>query len=353
MSTPPSNFVAESFSDVAAVGTGYCERDFACTHALQPQPNQRVVSQPNAFTAYYADTLGADGTAPLHSCGGGGASIGVVDNATVADLPARPDGGPRRAYQLGMRGVDGLVYVCVAPFRSDGIRRVGMRARAGVYLRQAGWHEEADELRAWAVIDGARAVSMLPTCAAVATRNNVDALGLRRAAAASIPHSVFTGEPGTAGDPALLDDDWDWKELAVDLGFVHNATACVGLQSGAGAEELFIDYIALEPSGADRPGCFPTALPDFSALPSCGGGGAAAALEAGAVAAIVLGWLLACAGAAYVGWSECVVKRRDGRARRPRALREVSLREVSLAPPAEEQHAPSPGGGAAASQAVV
>ena len=249
-----------------------------------------------------------------------------------------------------MRGVDGLVYVCVAPFRSDGIRRVGMRARAGVYLRQAGWHEEADELRAWAVIDGARAVSMLPTCAAVATRNNVDALGLRRAAAAS-PHSVFTGEPGTAGDPALLDDDWDWKELAVDLGFVHNATACVGRQSGAGAEELFIDYIALEPSGADRPGCFPTALPDFSALPSCGGGGAAAALEAGAVAAIVLGWLLACAGAAYVGWSECVVKRRDGRARRPRALRRTSLREVSLAPPAEEQHAP--GGGAAASQAVV
>ena len=51
------------------------------------------------------------------------------------------------------------------------------------------------------------------------------------------------------------------------------------------------------------------------------------------------------------GWSECVIKRRDGRARRPRALREVSLREVSLAPPAEEQH--PPGGGAAASQAVV
>ena len=51
-------------------------------------PNQRVVSQPDAFTAYYADTLGADGTAPLHSCGGGGAAIGVVDNATVADLPA-------------------------------------------------------------------------------------------------------------------------------------------------------------------------------------------------------------------------------------------------------------------------
>ena len=110
-------------------------------------------------------------------------------------------------------------------------------------------------------------------------------------------------------------------------------------------------FTALEPSGADRPGCFPTALPDFSTLPSCGGGGAAAALEAGAVAAIVLGWLLACAGAAYVGWHECVVKRRDGRARRPRALREVSLREVSLAPPAEEQH--PPGGGAAASQVVV
>ena len=60
------------------------------------------------------------------------------------------------------------------------------------------------------------------------------------------------------------------------------------------------------------------------------------------------------AGAAYVGWHECVVQRRDGRARRPRALREVSLREVSLAPPSEEQHAPpSPGGGAAALQAVV
>ena len=224
-----------------------------------------------------------------------------------------------------------------------------MRARAGVYLRQAGWHEEADELRAWAVIDGARAVSMLPTCAAVATRNNVDALGLRRAAAASIPHSVFTGEPGTAGDPALLDDDWDWKELAVDLGFVHNATACVGLQSGAGAEELFIDYIALEPS--KRP---PRLLPHRAprrfarcrAAAAARGGGA----RGGAVAAIVLGWLLACAGAAYVGWHECVVKRRRRPRARPRARGEVSLREVSLAPPAEEQHPP---GGAAASQAVV
>ena len=137
MSTPNSNFVAESFSDVTtSPNTGYCERNFACTHALTPHPNQRVVSQPNAFTAYYADTLGADGTAPLHSCGGGGAAIGVVDNATVADLPARPDGGPRRAYQLGARGVDGLVYVCVAPFHSDGIRRVGMRADDSLDFRR-------------------------------------------------------------------------------------------------------------------------------------------------------------------------------------------------------------------------
>ena len=343
MSTSRPNYVAESFSDTAAVAGGYCERNFACTHPLQPQPNQRVVSQPDAFTAYYADTLGADGTAPLHSCGGGGASIGVVDNATVADLPARPDGGPRRAYQLGMRGVDGLVYVCVAPFRSDGIRRVGMRARAGVYLRQAGWHEEADELRAWAVIDGARAVSMLPTCAAVATRNNVDALGLRRAAAASA-HSVFTGEPGTAGDPALLDDDWDWKELAVDLGFVHNATACVGLQSGAGSEELFVDYIVLEPSASDRPGCFPTALPDYGTLPSCGGA-QEAALEAGVAAALAIGWLLACAGIAYFCWDRRK-KIVDGAVRRPRALREISLGTLgSSNPPAELPPA--------ASQAVV
>ena len=64
MSKLPSNYVAESFSDTAAVAGGYCERDFACTHALTPHQNQRVVSQPNAFTAYYADTLGADGSAP-------------------------------------------------------------------------------------------------------------------------------------------------------------------------------------------------------------------------------------------------------------------------------------------------
>ena len=131
MSTPPQNFIAESFADVPPSQHRHCERDLRAP-TPQPHPNQRVVSQPDAFTAYYADTLGADGTAPLHSCGGGGAAIGVVDNATVADLPARATAARAARTKLEMRGVDGLVYVCVAPYHSDGIRRVGMRARAGL-----------------------------------------------------------------------------------------------------------------------------------------------------------------------------------------------------------------------------
>ena len=120
MSTPNSGFVAESFT-VDAVGGTYCDGGgFRCHHELTPQPNGRVVSAPGEFTAHYADTLGADGSAALHAPGcarDGGASIGVVDNASVPDLATR------RAYQISAAGIDGLVYVCLPLFEvQEGFR---------------------------------------------------------------------------------------------------------------------------------------------------------------------------------------------------------------------------------------
>ena len=273
-----------------------------CAHELlQVEPSGRLVSSTGnleegdlGFTSYYVDSLGADGSAPLHSGDSTGARIG---------LEVVPGG--RHAYALRAAGIDGLLVVCTRPVT---LRAPSVRAEATVYVAQAGWHEAADELRAWADLgDRSRPISLLPGCAPRATRENVDVMGLRSSPA---PGVAYTGKAFGEADPALLNDTWHWRTLQVDLGQVDSSVAvCVGLQSGAGAEEVYVDELRLlvnsssGAGGAARAGCEPSSqltpisrLPTLAVRGSCppsgpGGGTVAAAAICSLLAVAALGFL--------------------------------------------------------------
>lgn len=71
-----------------------------------------------------------------------------------------------------------------------------------------------------------------------------------------------TGAPNGPDDPASLPDAWKWHTLSVDLGTVRStARICVGLQSGNGAEAVFVDAFQLQATNATAPGCTPDAFP--------------------------------------------------------------------------------------------
>ena len=79
-------------------------------------------------------------------------------------------------------------------------------ASVSLYLAQAGWHEAADELRVWADVDGGeRLVTLLPQCAARATRETIDVLGLRAETEqqlGTLPSSRTPGAGGRARHPS-------------------------------------------------------------------------------------------------------------------------------------------------------
>lgn len=102
-------------------------------------------------------------------------------------------------------------------------------------------------------------MTLLPNCSARATRETIDVLRLRGATAT--PGRAYQGAPFAPGDPALLEDTWAWSALSADLGIVNRSVRlCVGLQSGAGAEEVYVDAMRLSPSqSASREQCVASA----------------------------------------------------------------------------------------------
>jgi hypothetical protein len=108
--------IGGGFEEADAVADAtYCDTKWTCTHALQPMGSSRRAvkysgtSAGKSFGTFYADTLGADGTAGLHNCAAG-AHIGVISAATVTSVQNIPEGS--KAYQLNARGIDGAA--CVA-----------------------------------------------------------------------------------------------------------------------------------------------------------------------------------------------------------------------------------------------
>ena len=196
----------------------------------------------------------------------------------------RPSGAPRRRpaprvpNKRARRRRPRLRGRRAVPQRWNPTRR-DARAR-GNLLRQAGWREEADELRAWAVIDGARAVSMLPTCAAVATRNNVDALGLRRAAAASIPI------PSSPASPARRATRRCWTTIGIGRSSPSTSASSTTRRRASGCSRApaprssSSTTLRSSPRAPTAPAASPPRSPTFGAA-ELRGGGAAAALEAG------------------------------------------------------------------------
>ena len=59
------------------------------------------------------------------------------------------------------------------------------------------------------------------------------------------PGLAYTGAKNGPGDPALKADAWSWHTLSVALGEVSSARVCAGLQTGAGAEALYLDNMRL------------------------------------------------------------------------------------------------------------
>ena len=224
-----------------------------CAHKLLPVHERRTVQDASrmefgdlGFESFYADTLGADGSAALHA---DGADLGV----TNVGLP----GGTLPAYALRASGIDGFVSVCTNPVW---LLHESVRAEATIYLAQAGWHEPTDELRVWADLGGARQISLLPGCAPKVTASNVDVLGLRNS---STPGIQYAGPPNEGTDPSLLPDSWQWRTLGTELGQVDTpiARVCVGLQSGAGSEAVYIASFRFR-HGTDLPApeCAPSAV---------------------------------------------------------------------------------------------
>ena len=91
-------------------------------------------------------------------------------------------------------------------------------------------------------------MSLLPNCSALATRENLDTLGLRPPSTTGISLgdgslSAPFSDPGNASRP--LNDTWQWTNLSTSLGSVREAkvSVCVGLQSAAGAATVFVDEL--------------------------------------------------------------------------------------------------------------
>lgn len=221
-----------------------------CAHELEGNsaPNSLEILQVAnethlGFETFYVDTLGADGTAGLHTISG--ARIGV-HHAGSQKFGSVDDW----MYELVAAGIDGLTMVCSQPFTPE--EPTPIVAEARIYVSVRGWHEYSDQLRVWAEVGdegSAWQVSLLPGCTPVATRESIDVLRLR----APRDGIAYTGEPGGDGDPSNGAEDWQWTTLSAALGVVDAETAtrvCVGLQSGAGTEMVFVDTLALNLSAA-------------------------------------------------------------------------------------------------------
>ena len=234
----------EDFSTVLVMGDSLKYHDnagFTCTHELESHDHDhhhRAVHHEGhheghhvgmeadelGFSAYYVDTLLADGTAPLHSPASDGAEVGVTIGV-VSDEADPSYAFTQNVFEIKASGIDGLVAVCTMPLTLDA--PTALSAAARVYVAQAGWHEVADEVRVWAEVSGKGAFTLLPGCTPAATRTNIDAIGLRRGS-------------GVSGvDPAARADDWQFQTLSTRLGLVPTGATvrvCASLQSGAGSE---------------------------------------------------------------------------------------------------------------------
>merc|ERR1712196_643403 len=109
---------------------------------------------------------------------------------------------------------------------------------------------------------------MLPKCTPTLNKHNIDVLGLRSSPKPGIP---YTGTPGGPDDPALLVDSWRWVTLVAELGTVERAKVCAGLQSGAGAEGLYIDNMRLssKTTPMNTTPCAAIQITNFDGLASC------------------------------------------------------------------------------------
>ena len=288
----------EAFEDpLAAPNATYRDEDgFRCTHELRAQSGAPYVAGEGdasegdlGFTTYYVDSLGANGSAPLHSSAG--AYIGV-ERAVDSTY----------AYALRASGTDGYLFVCSKPVRLSAAASVCAEAR--VYVTDAGWHEDVDELRIWADLGVGGQISLLPGCNDTATRANIDVLGLRG----------------------------NWSTLAAELGELdstNEARVCVGLQSGAGAETVYVDSLKLVSGSDSAERCAAstglTGVADFASLAvagSCDGSSDATARTGGQVALIVICVLVGAGAIAFLVWT--ILNKP-----KPAQLSEVTMRTVS------------------------
>ena len=115
-----------------------------------------------------------------------------------------------------------------------------------IYLSQKGWHGVKDRLLVWMTTQQG-AFTMLPKCTASVSKANVDALGLRA------PSPVVDGDPSSVPEP------YEWRTLRARLGAgSRTVSVCAALQTGAGAEALYVDNVALhEESTAARCSALP------------------------------------------------------------------------------------------------
>ena len=82
------------------------------------------------------------------------------------------------------------------------------------------------------------AFTMLPKCTGSVTKHNVDSLGLR------------APSPTVGGDPSAVPEPYQWRTLRAKLGAGSSTVSvCAALQTGAGAEALYIDNVALRERG--------------------------------------------------------------------------------------------------------
>ena len=102
-----------------------------------------------------------------------------------------------------------------------------------IYLSQKGWHGLKDRMLVWMSTQN-NAFTMLPKCAGSVTKGNVDALGLR------------APNPADGGDPSDVPEPYVWRTLRAKLGAgATTVSVCAALQTGAGAEALYLDNVAL------------------------------------------------------------------------------------------------------------
>ena len=106
-----------------------------------------------------------------------------------------------------------------------------------IYLSQKGWHGAKDRLLVW-MSTPSGTFTMLPKCAESVTKENVDLLGLR------------APNPSVGGDPSAVPEPYEWRTLRAKLGAGSSTVSvCAALQTGAGAEALYIDNVALRERG--------------------------------------------------------------------------------------------------------